>query len=162
MTNIHPYQGIFIFFVFFGFQCVQTLVPIQFPSSSQRVPQLFPIESLSYPIWFSQSWTFMYINYKNGGRLDGWVCVPVGGFPICSSSSQCVPQHVLHSTSLSSQGWQMLLSFHLCRWAKGEELLHFKIEPSIFGSLHSSFFLSDGPIKLAPCNKKKELGRQLI
>ncbi len=37
-------------------------------------------------------------------------------FSICSPSSQFIPQHVLHSTSL-------LFSFHLYRWAKGEELL---------------------------------------
>ncbi len=42
MTNLRPYQGILIFFVFFCFQCVQTLVPIQFPSSSQHVPQIVP------------------------------------------------------------------------------------------------------------------------
>jgi hypothetical protein len=67
-----PIPRDFIYFwVFFCFQCVQTLVPIQFPSSFQRVPQLFPIESHSYPIWFSQSWTFMYIDYKKGWRLDG-------------------------------------------------------------------------------------------
>jgi hypothetical protein len=36
------------------------------------------------------------------------------GFPICSPSSQCVPQRVLHSTSfLSYMVWQMLSSFHL-------------------------------------------------
>ncbi len=45
-------------------------------------------------------------------------------FSICSPSSQSVPQHVLHiSTSLSSHMlWQMLLSFHLYRRAKGENL----------------------------------------
>jgi hypothetical protein len=48
--------------------------------------------------------------------------VPIG-FSICSPSSQCVPQHVLHSTSLLSyMFWQMLSSFHLYRWAKGDEL----------------------------------------
>jgi len=44
-------------------------------------------------------------------------------FLICSSSSQCIPQYVLHSTSpLSHMLWQMLSSFHLYRWAKEEEL----------------------------------------
>jgi len=34
---------------------------------------------------------------------------------ICVSSSQCVPQNVLNSTSLESHMlWQMLSSFHLC------------------------------------------------
>jgi len=46
-----------------------------------------------------------------------WVLIR---FPICS---QCVSQHVLHSTSLLSHMlWQLLSSFHLYRWAKGEEL----------------------------------------
>jgi hypothetical protein len=61
--------------------------------------------------------------------LLGSQCVPnmFTKFPICSStcspSSQCAAQHVLHSTSLlSHMHWQMLSSFHLCRWAKGEEL----------------------------------------
>jgi hypothetical protein len=42
-------------------------------------------------------------------------------FPL---SSQCVPQTVLHSTSLLSHCfWQMLSSFHTCiMWAKGKEL----------------------------------------
>jgi len=32
--------------------------------------------------------------------------------------------------------------------------LSFKMKPFILGSLHSSIFLSDGPIKLAHCRKK--------
>jgi hypothetical protein len=37
--------------------------------------------------------------------------------------SKCVPQHVLHSTSLlSDMLWQMLSSFHIYSLAKGEEL----------------------------------------
>ncbi len=44
-------------------------------------------------------------------------------FSICSPRSQCVPQHVLHSTSLlSHMFWQMLSSFHLYRCAKGDEI----------------------------------------
>jgi hypothetical protein len=36
--------------------------------------------------------------------------------------------------------------------------LSFKIEPFSLGSLHSFFFfLSDGPIKLAPCTKQKKV-----
>ncbi len=34
--------------------------------------------------------------------------------------------------------------------------LYFEIEPSILGILYRSFFLSDGPIKLAHCQKEKE------
>jgi len=33
--------------------------------------------------------------------------------------------------------------------------LYFKIEPSILERLHSLFFLSDGPIRLTNCQKKK-------
>jgi hypothetical protein len=63
-------------------------------------------------------------------------------FPIHSPSSQCVLQHVLHSTSrLSHMLWQMLPSFHLYRWAKGGGgTLYIKREPSILGSLHSFIF----------------------
>jgi hypothetical protein len=44
-------------------------------------------------------------------------------FPMISPSSLCVPQHVLHSTSLLSHMlWQMLSSIHLYRWAKRNEL----------------------------------------
>jgi hypothetical protein len=49
---------------------------------------------------------------------------------------------------------------------RGRKSILQNIYPSILGSLHSFFFfLSDGPIKLAHCNKKEkekkiELGRQ--
>ncbi len=44
-------------------------------------------------------------------------------FPICSSILQCFSQRVLHTTSLwSHMHWKMVFSFHLYRWAKGEEL----------------------------------------
>jgi hypothetical protein len=51
------------------------LVPNVFPSDSQRVPQvpklffkLFPIAPPISPIWFAQSLTLMYINWKVGNR----------------------------------------------------------------------------------------------
>jgi hypothetical protein len=40
-------------------------------------------------------------------------------------------------------------------WAKRWGTPHFKIKPFILGTLHSLFLLSDGPIKLAHCKKKK-------
>jgi hypothetical protein len=85
-----------------------------FFSGSQCVPTMFPL---------SFQW------------------VPIR-FPIHSPSSQCVLQHVLHSTSrLSHMLWQMLPSFHLYRWAKGGGgTLYIKREPSILGSLHSFIF----------------------
>jgi hypothetical protein len=75
--------------------------------------------------------------------------------PICSPNSQCVPPHVLHSTSLLSHMlWQMLSSFHLYTWAKGEELYTSKQNLLLWGASTVSFYLSDGPIKLACCQKK--------
>jgi hypothetical protein len=41
--------------------------------------------------------------------------------------------------TLSHMPWKMVSSFHLYRWAKGEEL--FKIEPSVLGSIHCLFYL---------------------
>jgi hypothetical protein len=78
-----------------------------------------------------------------------WVLIR---FPICS---QCVPQHVLHSTSLLSHVlWQLVVL----------GTLHLKIDPSILWSFHNFIFLSHGPIKLAHCKKEEEveLGRHLI
>jgi hypothetical protein len=55
---------------------------------------------------------------RGGG--DGGLFFIFPWFPMCF---QCVPQHVLYSTSLLSHMiWQMLSSFHLYRGAKGEEL----------------------------------------
>lgn len=71
------------------------------------------------------------------------------------SSSQCFPQHVLHSTSLLSHMlWQMLSSFHVwIWWAKGEELCISKYNLLRWGAYIVSFFLSGVPIKLAHCRK---------
>ncbi len=56
-------------------------------------------------------------------------------------SSHCVPQHVLHSTSLSSHMlWQMLSSFHLHRWGKGEKLYTSKYNILFWGASIVSFF----------------------
>ncbi len=61
----------------------------------------------------------------------GFQWIPIR-FPICSPGFQCDPQHVPHSTSfLFHMLCQMLSSFHLYRWAKVEETLHFKTKPSI-------------------------------
>jgi hypothetical protein len=64
-----------------------------------------------------------------------------------------VPQRVPNSTSLLSHMlWQMFSSFHLSRWAKGEELHTLKQNLLIWIAFIVSFlFLSDGPIKLAHC-----------
>jgi len=59
--------------------------------------------------------------------------------------------------------WQVLSSFHLYRWTKGEGTLFFKIEPSILGDTPwFHLFLSDGPIKLAHCKKKKKKKKNLL
>jgi hypothetical protein len=88
--------------------------------------------------------------------LSSFKWVPIR-FPIHSPSSQCVLQHVLHSTSLLSHMlWQMLLSFHLYRWANGEELYTSKENLLFWGASIISLFLSDGPIKLARCKKKRK------
>ncbi len=72
-------------------------------------------------------------------------------FPLCSlydpnkfsSCSQQVPQvlnvfpNMFSIAPLSHMLWQMLSSFHIYRWAKGEEL---KIKPSILGSFDGFTF----------------------
>ncbi len=87
-------------------------------------------------------------------KFGGW-----GGFFPLFPGSQCVhtmfplssqwvpirfqicPQHVLHSTSLLSHMlWQMLSSFHLYRWAKGEELKIPKYNLLCWGGSKVSFF----------------------
>jgi hypothetical protein len=55
----------------------------------------------------------------------------------------------------------MLSSFHLDRWAKGEELYISKYR-LLFCRAYIVFFLSDEAMKLARCPKKIELGRHLI
>jgi hypothetical protein len=73
-----------------------------------------------------------------------------------SPSSHCVTQHVLHSTSLLSHMlWQTLSSFHLYRWAKGEEFYTSKYNLLFWRASVVSFIFSDGSIKLACCNPKK-------
>jgi hypothetical protein len=107
---------------------------------------------------------FLFFPFKFWGGEEDLKKIPL--VPMCShyvpneftSGFQCVPQHVLHSTSLWSHVLgKMLSSIHLYRWAKGGGTLDFKIEPSILGSLNSFIFLlSDGPIKLAHCKKNKK------
>jgi hypothetical protein len=64
-------------------------------------------------------------------------------------------QHVFHTTSLlSHMPWKMVSSFHLYIGGQRGGTINFEIEPSVWGSLHSFSFLSDGPIKLARRQKK--------
>ncbi len=83
-------------------------------------------------------------------------------FPL---SSQHVPQHVLHSTSLLSHMLcsNVVIPSPLYLGQRGETLC-LKIKPFILRSYHSFiFFLSNGPIKLIGCTKKnKNWGRPLI
>jgi hypothetical protein len=82
-------------------------------------------------------------------------------FSICVSSSQCVPQNVLNSTSLESHMlWQMLSSFHLYIQAKGEEFYFLCWVASIV----SLFFwvMGESNWLIAKNKKKIELGRHLI
>ncbi len=51
--------------------------------------------------------------------------------------------------------WQMLSSFHLYRWAKGEEFYTSKYNLLFWRASIASFIFSDGSIKLACCNPKK-------
>jgi hypothetical protein len=70
------------------------------------------------PSMHSRCLAFFPFNFGEKERLGGRGVFPLSsnGFPImvskCSSSSQCVPQHVLCSTSLSSHMlWQLVSSF---------------------------------------------------
>ncbi len=92
---------------------------------------------------------------KGGKRTRRGFSFTFPWFLLCSPSSQCIPQHVLHSTSpLSHMLWQMLSSFHLYMWAKEEEL-YTSIEPSTLASLHGFIFFSDLLIKIGSLQKKK-------
>jgi len=82
--------------------------PMGRPKHAHKVPCFFP--------------------FKFGGGGRGGFFFIFLWFAMCSHyvpakflmGSQFVPQHVLHSTSLLSHMlWQMLSSFHLCRWDKG-------------------------------------------
>jgi hypothetical protein len=73
-----------------------------------------------------------------------------------SSSSQWVPIRFSMRSLTCSPYALAIVVLHLHRWAKGEKLLYFKIEPSsVLGSPHGFIFWSDGPIKLACWNKTK-------
>ncbi len=77
---------------------------------------------------------FFLLSFGEGGEriffIFPWILIcshyvpfkfPMGSHQVLNicSSSQCVPQHVLGSTSLlSNMLWQMLSSFHLYRWDK--------------------------------------------
>jgi hypothetical protein len=74
--------------------------------------------------------------------------------------SQYFPQHFLHTSSLlyALENGVLLSPIWV---AKRGGTVQFKIESSVLRSLHYFFFLSDGPIKLTRCPKKK-LRRHLI
>ncbi len=121
------------------------LVPNMFLSSSQWVPIRLIVNMFGGNDFFHFSLVPSVFSLCSP-------CVP-NGFP---SGPQFVPQHVVHSTSLVSHMlWQMLSSFHLYRWATGEELYTSKWNLLFWGAWVVSFFLSDEPIKLARCKRKK-------
>jgi hypothetical protein len=86
------------------------------------VPIMFPLSSQNVPIEFS----------------------------IFSPSSQCISQHVLHSTSpLTHMFSQRLYSFQIYRWVKAKEDVN---KTFYFGELPwLHLFFSDWPIKFARC-----------
>jgi len=103
--------------------------PIGRPKHALKVPCFFFLLSKlgGGGFFFLNPWFLMCSHYVTFNFPMG----PIS-FPICSSSSLCVPQHVLHSTSfLFHMLWQMLPFFHIERWAKRGGTLYFKIKPSI-------------------------------
>jgi hypothetical protein len=54
---------------------------------------------------------------------------------------------------VQSKEFPMSYSFHPCRWAKGEDHYTSKYKVLFWGASIDLFFLSDGPIKLAHCQK---------
>ncbi len=102
------------------------MVPNSFGSINFMQPMGRPKHALKVP-------SFFLLKFGEG-RIFFHVSLAPNVFSLCSfqvpneislgsSSSHCVPQHVLRSTSLLSHMlWQMLSSFHLYRWAKEEEL----------------------------------------
>jgi hypothetical protein len=123
------------------------LVPIVFPLNLQWVLRMgYPIEVANRIILFI---FFLYQVLLHDTLCDE---LHSSGSP----SSHCVTQHVLHSTSLlSNMLWQMLSSFHLYRWAKGEDFYTSKYNLLFWRASKISFNFSDGSIKLAHWNPKK-------
>jgi len=121
---IHVYKmGNFTSNIFIAFQHLSEGFYFSFFPGSQCVPTMFLSSSQWVPIR-------SMVNMLGGEDFFHFSLVP-SVFSLCplyvpngfQSGPQCVPQHVLHSTSLVSHMlWQMLSSFHLFRWAKGEEL----------------------------------------
>ncbi len=119
-------QKDFFFSFFPGSQCVPTM----FLSSSQWVPIRLIVNMLRGKAFFHFS---LFPSVFSLCSLS----VP-NGFP---SGPQCVPRHVLHSTSLVSHRlWQMLSSFHLYRWAKGESNSILQNRTFYFGEPGQSHF----------------------
>ncbi len=93
--------------------------PMERPKHAVKVPCFFP-----FKVWGGGGIFFVFPQFPMCSQYVPFKLqwVPIR-FSKCSSSSQCVPQHVLHSNSLLSHiMWQMLSSLHLYRLAKGEEL----------------------------------------
>ncbi len=130
-----------------AYQPRRKMVTNSFGNRNFMQPMGRPKHALKVPCFFSFS-------VGGGGRIFFHFSLVSNMFP----NSQCVPQHVPHSTSLLSQMlWQMLSSFHLHRWAKGKELYTSEQKLLFLGSLHSFiFFKSVGPIKLARCRGGKK------
>ncbi len=79
--------------------------------------------------------------------LDSETCMHFLTFfsPLLLQWVLSVTQHVLHSTSLlSNMLWQMLSSFHLYRWAKGEDFYTSKYNLLFWKASKVSFNFSDG------------------
>jgi hypothetical protein len=136
--------------------------PMGRPKHALKVPCFFPFYVLGGRGWGR------FFSYFSASQCICTMFLQVpNGFPICSPISQCFPQHVLHTTSLLSHVPWKMLSFHLYRCAKGEEVYTSKYSLlfwSILGSLHSFIYLSDGPSNwhVTQKNKNNELGRHLI
>jgi hypothetical protein len=142
----HPIGGVGL--VFPWFSMCSHYVPFKFSMGSHPIGGV----GLVFP-WFSMCSHYVPFKFSMGSHMD-FTMPP---------SSQCFPQHVLHSTSLiSDMLWQMLSSFHVYRWANGGKNSPLQNRES----LHSFFFfLNDGPVKLVHLQKEKkkiELERHLI
>jgi len=118
-----------------------------------------PKHALKVPCFFS---------FQVLGQGEGFFFFIFPWFPSCSHYVPQVPNEFPNMFSIaphfySIMLWQMLSSFHLYTWAKGKEHCTSKLN-LLWGASIVSFFLSDGPIKLAHCNQKKktELGRHFI
>ncbi len=94
-------------------------------------------------------WKFIIIYFSPCTHLCSQWCSHM--FPICSSSSQCVPSR---TSILSHIVWPQFFRPCPYRWTKMKEL-YFSIKTSIWGSIHNYLFIfMMGQIKMAPCPPK--------